>query len=116
VRPAAPQAVRDWVLSAPTWLEVRAPTSSPDASLTELDSGERDAIALAIELGADELIVDERKARIRAEQLGIAVVGTIGVLQEAASHGLIDIRKALARLQGTSFHITQEVLEQLLKT
>jgi predicted nucleic acid-binding protein len=116
LRPIAPQAVREWVLNAPEWLEVREPANRPDASLAELDPGERDAIALAIELNADQLIVDDRKARRRAEQLGIAAVGTVGVLREAASQGLLDIRKAVALLQRTSFHITQAVLDSLLKT
>ncbi len=58
----APGAVRDWMAATPAWLEVRdiaAPLSSPD--LAALGPGERSAIELAIEMGADLVLMDDRK-------------------------------------------------------
>jgi len=87
----------------------------PDSSLAKLDAGERDAITLATELHADQLIVDEREGRREAERLGIPVIGTLGVLRNAATLKLLDIRIAVERLRTTSFFIAREVLASLLK-
>jgi len=99
----------------PSWLEVRSPLAVPDSSLAKLDAGERDAITLATELHADQLIVDDREGRREAERRGIPVIGTLGVLREAAILKLLDIRVAVERLQTTSFYVAPEVLASLLK-
>jgi len=115
VRASAPQLVRSWVDHLPIWLEVRSPLSVPDSSLAKLDAGERDAITLATELHADQLVVDDREGRREAERRGIPVIGTLGVLREAATLKLLDIRVAAQRLQATSFYVAPEVLAKLLK-
>jgi predicted nucleic acid-binding protein len=68
LRPVAPEIVRAWIGGAPAWLEIRSPIDAPDSSLANLDPGERDAIMLATELRADQLIVDDREGRKRAEE------------------------------------------------
>lgn len=73
-------------------IEVRAPGSDP-ASLgipSDLDAGETQAIALAIELHADLLLMDERKGTVAARQLGLLTIGVLGVLLEAKRRGMID--------------------------
>jgi predicted nucleic acid-binding protein len=55
----------------------------------ELDRGEAEAIALAVELRAELLLVDERRARKVAARLGLAFVGVLGVLVEAKRKGLL---------------------------
>ncbi len=115
VRASAPQLVRSWVDHLPIWLEVRSPLAVPDSSLAKLDAGERDAITLATELQADQLIVDDREGRREAERRGIPVIGTLGVLREAATLKLLDIRVTAERLQATSFYVAPEVLAKLLK-
>jgi predicted nucleic acid-binding protein len=115
LRLSAPATVRTWIGQSPSWLEVRAPANTPDTMLVKLDPGERDAILLAGELRADQLIVDDREGRREAEKRGIAVMGTLGVLQEAATLGLLDLRLAVKRLQGTNFYLAPEILARLLK-
>jgi len=114
-RVSAPKLVRSWMDHLPVWLEVRSPSIAPDSSLAKLDAGEHDAIVLAAELHADQLIVDEREGRREAERRGIPVIGTLGVLREAALLKLLDIRVAVERLQATSFFVAPEVLTSLLK-
>jgi len=115
LRTSAPEVVRNWIGQLPAWLEVRTPTNTPDASLATLDPGERDAIMLAAELRADQLIVDDRVGRREAKRRGIPVMGTLGVLREAATLGLLDLRLALKHLGATSFHIAPAVVAHLLK-
>jgi len=115
LRASTPEAVRNWMSQSPAWLEVHTPASLPDTSLARLDRGERDAILLAAELRADQLIIDDRQGRVEARTRGIPVLGTLGVLQEAAALDLLDLRRAVNRLQATSFYIAQDVIARLLK-
>ena len=114
LRPVAPEAVRIWTAQAPAWLETRTPASIADSSLARLDAGERDAIMLATELNAEQLIVDDREGRRIAKERGISVIGTLGVLKEAAAMGFVDLRDCVARLQTTTFYVAPEVLKNLL--
>ena len=60
------------------------------------------------------MIVDELQGRREAERRGLSVIGTIGVLREAAEEGLLDLRSAIDRLRQTSFHISPAILVRLL--
>ena len=60
-------------------------------------------------------IVDDLEGRREAERRGIPVIGTLGILREAAALKLLDIRVAAERLQATSFFVAPEVLAKLLK-
>jgi len=46
----------------------------------ELDEGEAEAIALAHEVGADVVLLDERDARRAAMRMGRMVLGIVGIL------------------------------------
>jgi predicted nucleic acid-binding protein len=74
---SAPHMVRAWVGDPPVWLEARSPLAVPDSALAKLDLGERDAITLAMELQADQLIVDDREGRREAERRAIRVIRRI---------------------------------------
>jgi predicted nucleic acid-binding protein len=80
-----------------------------------LGPGEREAILLAQELKADELIIDELRGRQEAVLRQMRVTGTIGVLRAAAKLGLLDLRDALERLSRTNFRIDKEFLERLIR-
>lgn len=114
-RPETPEAVRAWVAQPPTWLEIRPVKRNPDPAVESLGAGEREAIALAEELHADRLIMDDRAARRIATQRNLTVIGTLGVLVEAAERTLVDFADATARLQQTSFYVSPEVLNRLLQ-
>lgn len=112
-RTRAPETVRTWIAQLPAWLEVRSPNKSPDAELAHLDAGERDAILLAEELGADQIIIDESRGRREAQRRQLPFTGTLGVLAAGAEQGLLDLRSAVDRLRQTNFHIAQNILDRL---
>jgi predicted nucleic acid-binding protein len=112
--PMTPAAVRAWIAAPPGWLFIMSAPTGADAALASLDDGERAAIALATAINADLLLMDDRAGVIVARAQGIEVTGTLGVLDRAAQHGLIDLATAFAALQATNFHIRQDLLEVLL--
>jgi predicted nucleic acid-binding protein len=111
-----PAVVRTWIAQAPPWLEVQPdPDRSPDSVVaTVLDEGECAAIALAVAIGADLILMDDRDGVAFARAQGFAVTGTLGVLDLAAQRGLIDLAQAFTRLKATSFHYRQGLLDALL--
>jgi hypothetical protein len=81
----------------------------------QLGMGESEAIALSIELGADVLLLDDRKARAMARYLGLPVVGTVGVLLRANRTGLLpDLESALDELRSHGFRISDELYRYAL--
>jgi predicted nucleic acid-binding protein len=113
--PAAPAAVQTWLAESPDWLEVRDLGSPPDPLLEKLDDGEREAIALAMQTHADRLIADENPARAEARKRNIPVIGTLGVLREAALAGFLDLADAIRKLEQTSFYVAPALIKSLLE-
>jgi len=113
----APLAIRQWIANPPAWLEVRdaAPNEPDDVSLKEIDAGERAAIQLAASLHADLLLMDDRMGVKAAERKGLRVTGTLGVLDLAAERGLLDFDHAMEKLERTSFHRPEALLNALRK-
>ena len=112
--PRTPPVVRDWAASRPIWLQVAPTPPLETLPLPALDDGERAAIALALSLRADLLLMDDRSGVAAARAQGLAVVGTLGLLDRAVRRGLVDVAAALMRLKATNFRYRQEMLEALL--
>lgn len=106
--------MRRWAADPPPWIEIRTLTNPPDSTLGFLDSGEREAIALALEIRADRLIADETLARQEAIRRNLPVIGTLGVLRNAARANLLQLPEALAKLQSTSFFVSANLIRILL--
>jgi predicted nucleic acid-binding protein len=83
--------------------------------MDRLDRGEQDAILLAESFKAERLIIDDLEGRREAVHRGLTVIGTLGLLAEAARRNLLDLPQALADLQGTTFQVSPELIEALLK-
>ncbi|HVS73452.1 MAG TPA: hypothetical protein VHQ47_19670 [Phycisphaerae bacterium] len=94
----------------PTWLRVQ----NPLAIRPGLDRGEAAAIALALEVQADRLLIDERDGR-EAAQLGIKTVGTLAILRDAALAGHLNLPIALDRLKQTSFRAHPALYVRMLR-
>src|SRR5437016_2989266 len=95
----APPAVRQWIAAPPSWIDVRSVTASGRIEFLEgLDDGERAAIALMAEIGADLLLIDDRQGAAVARRHGFIVTGTLGVLALAGRRGLLDLARAFSLL------------------
>lgn len=110
--PAAPQPVKAFLETWPSWLERRIVSQVPQ-DLQQLDPGEQEAIALAQSVGASLVLLDEKKGRQAARDLGLVVTGTLGVLDLAARRGLVDLVDALKRLERTTFRTTPRLLRHI---
>jgi predicted nucleic acid-binding protein len=113
--PMTPAAVRRWIAAPPGWLTIMPLPAEADFAPASLDDGERAAIALATAIKADLLLMDDRAGVAAARAQGIEVTGTLGVLDRAARHGLIDLSAAFSALQATNFHARQDLLDVLLR-
>lgn len=93
------------------------PETLPAALLrASIDTGERSAIALGMELGAT-LLIDDRRARIVAESSGRPVIGTLGLLVRAREEGFITaLRPLLERLQMTGYFMPNELVAKALSS
>ncbi len=111
--PNAPPALQQWIANPPPWLIIRA-VPVIDATLSSLDLGEQAAITLAQTLSADLLIIDERLGRQIARERGISIIGTLGILDDAASQSLVDLSDSITRLQKTNFRISRSIIQALL--
>jgi predicted nucleic acid-binding protein len=111
--PARPQLVRDFAATPPAWLKVQAPKTVQQ--IPELHQGESEALSLAIELHADLVLIDERKAYRQAIARKLNAVGTVRVLERAAAEKLLDLKDAFERLKKTDFWISHKLLDERLK-
>jgi predicted nucleic acid-binding protein len=112
----APQPVQEWIRRPPPWIEVVEVTDDDVASVaSDLDPGERAAIALAERLRADLILIDETDGRTEAARRNFRVTGTLGVLRAAAGEGFIDVRDALERLATTNFYADEQLLLRLFE-
>ncbi|KAB8318728.1 DUF3368 domain-containing protein [Tolypothrix campylonemoides VB511288] len=81
-----------------------------------MDAGEAEAIALAMELGDVFMILDDRNARRIAQQLGLKVIGTVGMLLRAKQKGVIaEVKPLLTALAQVDFHIAKPLVENALR-
>jgi predicted nucleic acid-binding protein len=109
--PLAPKPVRDWIGKQPDWLEVLSPRNG--LILDYLDLGEGQAIALATEMNAEVLLMDEQAGRLEAARRGLKVAGTLSVLDEGHRAGLVNFDTAIDRLRQTSFRVSAAVLTEI---
>jgi predicted nucleic acid-binding protein len=110
----APDAVRAWAASLPSWISVQEGTFRGNAGMEKLQAGEQGAILLAESVRADVVLVDEKSARRVAGDRGLRITGTLGVLSAAAARGLVDLPAAIDRLTKTNFRYSPALLKATL--
>ena len=82
----------------------------------DLDLGESETLVLALELGADLVLVDEKEGRHRASRLGLRPMGTLGVLLRAKQKGQVkEIRSLLQALrEQAGFYLHDDLFREVL--
>lgn len=84
--------------------------------LSDLDRGEAEVIALAQEIQADLIVIDERLARAHAKRLGLSLTGTLGVLLKAKAQGLIsNIAPLIIQLQDGGIRLSSTLVAEALR-
>jgi predicted nucleic acid-binding protein len=118
-----PEAVRDELLvyftTVPEFLHCRpvSDTGEVNRLCGELDLGEAEAIALAREMRADVLLIDELNGRRIAKREGIPIIGLMGVLATAKNKGLVvSIRPLIDKLENEAdFRFSAELKQDTLR-
>lgn len=82
----------------------------------DLDRGESETIALAVELKADLILLDEKDGRQMAQRFDLNIAGVLGVLLEAKKKNLVgELRPQLDALrQSAGFYLSDGVYQQVL--
>ncbi len=125
-----PQAVYDELTSLPysvpggaevqtlDWINVRPVLKQSKVSVfrQDVDFGEAEAIALALELAADRLLIDDAAGRAIALREGLKSTGVLGILLIAKQRGLVDsVRSPLDDLiKQAGFWVSDELYRWVL--
>lgn len=109
----APAKVRAWITSPPPWLAF-AEVSNP-VPIEGVDAGESEAIQLALQMGITAVLMDDYPGRRVASKLGLAPMGTIGLLERGAERGLVTLSAAFDQLRQTNFRISPELMDAALQ-
>jgi predicted nucleic acid-binding protein len=106
-------------LQLPSWAQIRGPMAIPEKlrSHESLDDGEREALALALEIRADAILIDEENGREVATELGLRRIGILGILLRAREQGLIPTLKPILNTlkNDANFWISEPLYEHILK-
>lgn len=101
------------------WVERRSPRDRAlvDALMADLDRGQSETLALAVELGADLVLLDEKEGRRMARRLGLRPFGVIGIVLAARQRDLVPaVHPLLASLRDQAgFHLTESVVQEVLR-
>ncbi len=111
-----PAVAQEFGISLP-WLKVER--LSDQALVVALkmmiDDGEAEAIALSQEQKC-RIILDDRQARRVGQNMGLRVIGTVGILILAKQRGILStIRPVLQNLDDTGFYISAALKDEALR-
>lgn len=106
-------------LKSAKWIEVISVVNKNEINslLTEIDLGEAEAIALAKQLRADWLLMDETIGRSIARKQGLNVIGLLGVLLEAKRLGELASVKTIVDelIQKAKFRVNKKIYQEILE-
>ena len=99
------------------WLEIHTVAKIDPIISIELDNGEREAIALALQTGVHKILLDEREARQFAKNMELKLIGTLGILLLAKEQQIIDQVKPLLddMIYIAQYWVNTKLYEQVLK-
>jgi uncharacterized protein len=106
-------------VAAADWIQTRqvANRTAVTALQIELDDGEAEAIALAVEASANLLLLDEELGRIIASRFGLRFVGLLGCLIEVKQRGLVLAVQPILEdlIEKAGFWVGQALYERVLQ-
>ena len=101
------------------WIKVESVKNKALVKLLrrELDQGESEAIALAIEKQADLILLDEKEGRRIARTLNLKITGILGIAIKAHKNGeLKSMTNFIHRLRSQAgFHLSSPLEQRILK-
>ncbi len=82
-----------------------------------MDIGEAASIVISLQLHADLLLMDERKGRRFATDMGIRVTGLLGIFIQAKERGLVEnVGQQITELVNqTNFRVSDRLIEEVLR-
>jgi predicted nucleic acid-binding protein len=113
-----PEIATEYELPLPKWIIIDSPINKIYQRILEasLDKGESSAIALCLEKTDPLLIIDDLKGRKFAENLGLKITGTLGILILAKRQNLISsVKPVLEKVKKTDFRFSKNLEKKLLK-
>ncbi len=116
IRAGGPSGIGVRELEAADWMRV-VPLQDPRRAdlLTDLDRGEAEVLALAQEIYAGLVIVDERLARRHAKRLGLPLTGTLGLLLRAKQAQLIsEVKPLIIAMRTGGIWLSDALVEEAL--
>ncbi len=104
-------------LKTSPWLIIEKVVDTKKVELLyELEQGEAEVIILAKEKGINQVMIDERVARLQAKVLGLDVIGTLGLLLKAKKTGVISsIKPLIIKMVNNGIWIKDEIVKGILK-
>lgn len=114
-----PEVADEYGLETPAWIHIREASIKSKRRLetSRLDPGEASSIALALDYQDPLLVIDEKKGRRVAEQLGIDIIGIFGILIKAKAAGFIrEPETLLDRLESVDFRMSETLKARLSGT
>ena len=113
-----PEIANEFRKELPDWFKIEEPINKTYQKILEasLDKGEASAIAFAIEQEDCLLIIDDLKGRKYAEQLGIKITGTLGLIIDAKLSGYItSVKPILDKIKQTDFRLSEDLEKRTLE-
>ncbi len=111
------QGVRDAIKAG--WIRIEAVKQDPlvTAMQRDLDKGESEAIALAIQVDAEWILLDERDGRKAARSMKLKVIGVLGILLKARRGGrLRSLKQAMDRLrEKAGFYVRADLYSAIIR-
>ncbi|NEP50818.1 MAG: DUF3368 domain-containing protein [Moorea sp. SIO3C2] len=103
-----------------TWITVQSVQNQTVVSelRNRLNVGEAEAIALAMEMKATHLLIDERLGRQAATDLGLRIIGVLGILLTAKGQGMVPAIKPIMDdlINQAGFRVSSKLYAEVLKT
>jgi predicted nucleic acid-binding protein len=93
------------------------PTTALKLFRTLVHDGEAEALALAIQISAEILLVDEREARALGAQVGLTITGVLGILLRAKRSGQVErVATEISRLRSLAkFRVSELLIRKILQ-